>query len=71
MCILLGKLKGSSRTLQQNNIKMDLHGSEKVEWIHLAQDRVQWQVRKQNTETEFPAPQKAEDILASAETNSF
>jgi len=37
-------LKGRARRRREDNIRMDLTdtGREVVDWIHLAQDRVQW-----------------------------
>jgi hypothetical protein len=57
---------GGDRLMQEHKNKMALKviRYEDVDWINLAQDRVQWRTRR-NTETKLRVPQNAGDILTS------
>jgi hypothetical protein len=75
--ILFNKLDGKRpvrrpRHRWEDNIKMYLKETrcEDVDWIHLAQDRVQWQCSV-NTVVNLEVPKKAVKILVGYETVSF
>jgi len=75
--ILVGKSEGKRplrrpRRRWENNIRMDLKKIvwEGVDWMHLAQNRDQWQALV-NTVMNFRVPQKAENFLTRSVTISF
>jgi hypothetical protein len=57
---------GRSRRRWEDNIRMDLTeiGCEGVDWVHLAEDRDQWQALV-NTVMNLRVPGKAENFLTS------
>jgi hypothetical protein len=60
------RLLGRPKRRWENNIRTDLRvtGREGVDWIHLAQDRDQWQVVV-NTVMNLRIPEKARNFLTS------